>query len=104
MVCSAIANQESLSTLETEMRKIEGQVSAIVEELGYLKTREERFSQTNGEMPRSATRDMLTRPDAESTNARVQNFAWFTIISLLLVGIYQIVHLRAFFKRKYLID
>jgi len=46
---SAIANQESLSVLETEMRKLEGQLSALVDELGYLKQREERFSQTNSE-------------------------------------------------------
>ena len=44
---SAIANQESLSGLETEMRKLEGIVKEIVDELGYLKTREERFQATN---------------------------------------------------------
>jgi hypothetical protein len=45
---SAIANQESLSGLETEMRKLEGIVKEISEELNYLKGREERFSSTNG--------------------------------------------------------
>ena len=45
---SAIANQESLSGLETEMRKLEGVVTEIVEELEYLKRREERFQTTNG--------------------------------------------------------
>ena len=45
---SAIANQESLSALETEMRKLEGIVKEIVDELGYLKKREERFQATNG--------------------------------------------------------
>lgn len=45
---SAIANQESLSGLETEMRKLEGIVKEIVEEMDYLKQREERFSSTNG--------------------------------------------------------
>lgn len=44
---SAIANQESLSGLETEMRKLEGVVKEIVDELDYLKLREERFSLTN---------------------------------------------------------
>lgn len=44
---SAIANQESLSGLETEMRKLEGLVKEIVDELGYLKKREERFASTN---------------------------------------------------------
>ena len=41
---------------------------------------------------------------AESTNERVQNFAWFMIAALLSLGIWEIFHLRAFFKRKYLID
>lgn len=45
---SAIANQESLSALETEMRKLEGVVKEIVDEMGYLKKREERFQATNG--------------------------------------------------------
>jgi len=84
---NAIANQESLSGLETEMRKLEGVVKEIVDELGYLRQREERFQITN-----------------MSTNSRVQSFAWFTLFALLGLGVWQIFHLRAFFKRKYLID
>jgi len=84
---NAIANQESLSGLETEMRKLEGVVKEIVDELEYLKTREERFQSTN-----------------LSTNTRVQKFAWFTLFALVGLGVWQIFHLRAFFKRKYLID
>ncbi|KAJ3556960.1 hypothetical protein NM688_g1733 [Phlebia brevispora] len=84
---NAIANQESLSALETEMRKLEGVVKEIVDELNYLKKREERFQSTN-----------------MSTHSRVQTFAWFTLFSLVGLGIWQIFHLRAFFKRKYLID
>ncbi|KAG6828267.1 vesicle coat component [Tricholoma furcatifolium] len=84
---NAIANQESLSGLETEMRKLEGLVKEIVDEMEYLKAREVRFSSTN-----------------LSTNVRVQNFAWFTIFALAGLGVWQIFHLRAFFKRKYLID
>ncbi|KAF9233419.1 emp24/gp25L/p24 family/GOLD-domain-containing protein [Melanogaster broomeanus] len=84
---NAIANQESLSGLDTEMRKLEGIVKEIVDELEYLRKREERFADTN-----------------ISTNKRVQNFAWFTLLSLIGLGVWQIFHLRAFFKRKYLID
>ncbi|KAM5543460.1 hypothetical protein V8D89_002711 [Ganoderma adspersum] len=84
---NAIANQESLSGLETEMRKVEGIIKEIVDEMEYLRVREERFSETN-----------------QSTNERVQNFAWFMIAALLGLGIWEIFHLRAFFKRKYLID
>ncbi|KAJ7243943.1 emp24/gp25L/p24 family/GOLD-domain-containing protein [Mycena rebaudengoi] len=84
---NAIANQESLSGLETEMRKLEGIVKEIVDEMGYLKKREERFANTN-----------------LSTQQRVQNFAWFTLCALTGLGVWQIFHLRSFFRRKYLID
>ena len=43
-------------------------------------------------------------PSSVSTNQRVQNFAWFTLFSLVGLGVWEIFHLRAFFKRKYLID
>lgn len=84
---NAIANQESLSGLETEMRKIEGLIKELIEDMTYLKKREERFTKTN-----------------KSTGKRVQNFAWFTILCLCALGAWQILHLRAYFKRKYLID
>lgn len=46
---NAIAKQESLSGLEVEMRKLEGVVKEIVEELNYLKRREVRMRDTNGQ-------------------------------------------------------
>lgn len=49
---NAIAKQESLSGLEVEMRKLEGVVKEIVEELNYLKRREVRMRDTNGECDR----------------------------------------------------
>ena len=57
-VCSAIANQESLSILEVEMRKLEGVVKEISDEMDYLKRREERMRDTNGE-PKSRAALML---------------------------------------------
>ncbi|KAG8880041.1 vesicle coat component [Tulasnella sp. 331] len=84
---NAIANQESLSALETEMRKLEGVVKEIADEMIYLKKREVRFRDTN-----------------ESTRDRVQRFAFFSIICLVALGVWQILHLRSFFKKKYLID
>ncbi|ELU41675.1 emp24/gp25L/p24 family/GOLD domain-containing protein [Rhizoctonia solani AG-1 IA] len=47
---NAIANQESLSGLETEMRKLEAVVQEITDEFGYLKRREMRMRDTNGEL------------------------------------------------------
>ncbi|PLW53308.1 hypothetical protein PCANC_06206, partial [Puccinia coronata f. sp. avenae] len=44
---SAIAKAESLSGLEVEMRKLEGIVQEIVEELNYLKRREAKMRDTN---------------------------------------------------------
>ena len=45
---SAIAAKESLSGLETEMRKLEGLVKEVQDEMDYLKRREMRFQSTNG--------------------------------------------------------
>lgn len=45
---NAIANQESLSGLETEMRKLEAIASEVVNEMDYLKKRESKMRDTNG--------------------------------------------------------
>jgi hypothetical protein len=37
--------------------------------------------------------------NAESTNSRVENFAWLTLIALLALGSWQVFYLRSFFKR-----
>lgn len=48
---NAIAKAESLSGLEVEMRKLEGIIREIVSELNYLKRREAKMRDTNGEFP-----------------------------------------------------
>ena len=78
---------ESLSGLEVEMRKLEGVVKEIVDELNYLKRREARMRDTN-----------------ESTNERVWWFSILTISTLVSLGIWQIIYLRQYFRRKHLID
>lgn len=104
---SAIANQDGLSALEVEMRKLEGVVKEVVDELNYLREREERFAGTNSEwifvtnIGRSA---LIISLHTASTNARVQKFAVLTLFCLIGLGVWQIFHLRAFFRRKYLID
>jgi hypothetical protein len=40
----------------------------------------------------------------ESTNARVKWFSIAIIVGIICLGIWQLFHLRSFFKRKYLID
>ena len=130
---SAIAAKESLSGLETEMRKLEGLVKEFQDELDYLKRREMRFQSTNGKSPPplfspispcifcnrfawydsyggvfprrpTLTRSVPRSCCVESTNKRVQNFALFTFVALVCLGTWQIFHLRSFFRKKYLID
>ena len=48
LTVSAIANQESLSILEVEMRKLEAMTREVVDELAYLQRREARMRDTNG--------------------------------------------------------
>ncbi|KAK8869959.1 endoplasmic reticulum vesicle protein 25 [Kwoniella newhampshirensis] len=84
---NAIANQESLSILEVEMRKLEAVVKEIVDEVGYLQRREMKMRDTN-----------------ESTNERVKNFSILITLGIIGLGVWQVLHLRSFFKRKYLID
>jgi p24 family protein delta-1 len=86
------------------MRKLEGVVKEIVDEMNYLKTREERFQSTNSTL--SVLFEMIISYvlSPVSTNSRVQNFAYLMLASLIGLGVWQVFHLRAFFKRKYLID
>ena len=109
------------------MRKLEGVVKEILDEMEYLRGREERFQATNSASSRHLpllpsvsfahlVPTMLTPArtvflltllhiySTVSTNERAQNFAWFMIASLITLGVWQIFHLRSFFKRKYLID
>jgi hypothetical protein len=87
MLNAGFVPAESLSGLEVEMRKLEGVVKEIVDELNYLKRREARMRDTN-----------------ESTNERVWWFSVLTIATLISLGIWQILYLRSYFRRKHLID
>lgn len=92
---NAIAKAESLSGLEVEMRKLEGVVKEIVDELNYLKRREARMRDTNGQH-----RVCFGGPAAaqncptESTNDRVRRFSTLTIVVLIFSGLWQIWYLR----------
>ena len=81
--CSAIASQESLSGLETEMRKLEGIVKEIVEEMDYLKQREERFSSTNGTCSLQMREASADRPLSLVQNRPISAFK--TLASSLLL-------------------
>ena len=78
---SAIAAQEKLKPVETELRRIEELVGEIVVEMDYLRSREQKLRDTN-----------------ESTNERVKWFAFGTMGMLVGLGAWQVVYLRAYFR------
>ncbi|XP_062177448.1 transmembrane emp24 domain-containing protein p24delta3-like [Alnus glutinosa] len=82
----SVARKEKIEGVELELRKLEGAVEAIHENLLYLKSRE-------AEM----------RTVSETTNGRV---AWLSIMSLgvcIVVSTMQLWHLKRFFQKKKLI-
>ncbi|XP_065869892.1 transmembrane emp24 domain-containing protein p24delta3-like [Euphorbia lathyris] len=81
-----VARKEKLEGVELELRKLEGAVEAIHENLMYLRTREAEL-----------------RSVSETTNSRV---AWYSIISLavcIVVSVLQLWYLKNFFQKKKLI-
>lgn len=82
----SVARKEKIEGVELELRKLEGAVEAIHENLLYLKGRE------------AEMRDV-----SEKTNARV---AWFSMMSVavcIAVSALQLWHLQRFFEKKKLI-
>ncbi|KAL6926891.1 hypothetical protein ACO0SA_003972 [Hanseniaspora valbyensis] len=77
---------EKLKPIEVELRRIEELTDEIVDELQFLKVREERLRDTN-----------------ESTNKRVKFFSISIIILLLILGAWQVSYLRNYFKSKHII-
>lgn len=78
---SAIQAQEKLKPVETELRRIEELVAEVVNEMDYLRQREQKLRDTN-----------------ESTNERVKWFAFGTMGMLVGLGAWQVVYLRAYFR------
>ncbi|XP_027338071.1 transmembrane emp24 domain-containing protein p24delta4-like [Abrus precatorius] len=82
----SVAKKEKIQGVQLELRKLEGTVEAIHDNLIYLKGRE-------AEM----------RNVSETTNARV---AWFSIMSLgicIAVSVLQLWHLKRYFHKKKII-
>ena len=78
---SAIEAAEKLKPVETELRRIEETIQEVVNEMEYLRTREQKLRDTN-----------------ESTNERVKWFALGTMGMLVALGVWQVVYLRAYFR------
>jgi hypothetical protein len=83
---SAIQATEKLKPVETELRRIEEMTAEIVQEMDYLRAREQTLRDTN-----------------ESTNNRVKWFGLCTTFLLVALWGWQIMYLRAYFRSKHLI-
>lgn len=93
------------------MRKLEGVISEIVKELNYLKRRESIMRDTNGEFYSFYGGERVVDLGAEfvapwtteSTRGRVARCFFFTFSTLILLGVWQISHLRSFFRKSSLL-
>ncbi|KAI8082784.1 emp24/gp25L/p24 family/GOLD-domain-containing protein [Halteromyces radiatus] len=82
-----ITKNKHLPNLEEQTQVLEAMVDDILKEMNYLKGREAKLRNTN-----------------ESTNDRVKWFSLLSLFTLISLGIWQILYLRSFFRRKRLID
>ena len=78
---SAVQSSEKLKPVETELRRIEETINEVVQEMEYLRSREQKLRDTN-----------------ESTNERVKWFAFGTMGMLVGLGVWQVIYLRAYFR------
>ncbi|KAF7995371.1 hypothetical protein HCN44_006478 [Aphidius gifuensis] len=83
---SNLAQKEKLSKLQLRVRQLLDQVEQITKEQNYQRYREERFRQTS-----------------ESTNRRVLWWALTQSAILLVMGFWQMRHLKRFFEAKKLV-
>ncbi|GAB2229720.1 hypothetical protein Droror1_Dr00013972 [Drosera rotundifolia] len=82
----SVAKKEKIEGVELELKKLEGAVEAIHENLIYLKSRE-------AEM----------RAVSEKTNSRVALFSLFSLGVCFTASVLQVVYLKHFFRKKKLI-
>ncbi|OAA68662.1 endosomal cargo receptor [Niveomyces insectorum RCEF 264] len=78
---AAIQATEKLKPVETELRRIGEMLTEIVDEMEYLRQREQKLRDTN-----------------ESTNTRVKWFGFGTTFLLIALWGWQIMYLRAYFR------
>ncbi|KAL1123004.1 hypothetical protein AAG570_003328 [Ranatra chinensis] len=83
---ATVAQKEKLSNLQLRIRQLLDQVDAIMKEQNYQRYREERFRMTS-----------------ESTNQRVFWWSLTQLVILILMGAWQLRHLKSFFEAKKLV-
>lgn len=81
-----VAQKEKLTELQLRIRQLLDQVEQITKEQNYQRYREERFRQTS-----------------ESTNKRVLYWSLAQTAVLLIMGLWQMKHLKSFFEAKKLV-
>lgn len=81
-----VAQKEKLTELQLRIRQLLDQVEQITKEQNYQRYREERFRQTS-----------------ESTNVRVVWWSVAQTLALLMMGFWQMKHLKSFFEAKKLV-
>lgn len=81
-----VAQKDKLTDLQVRVRQLLDQVEQITKEQNYQRYREERFRQTS-----------------ESTNQRVLWWSVSQTIILIVMGLWQMRHLKSFFEAKKLV-
>lgn len=81
-----VAQKEKLTELQLRIRQLLDQCEQITKEQNYQRYREERFRQTS-----------------ESTNKRVLYWSLAQTIVLVVMGLWQMKHLKSFFEAKKLV-
>ena len=97
---------KSLSGIGAEMHKPGRLLKGIVDELDYLKKQEEKLANINrtfSSSPSPAHTMLILSWTSLDQSARA-NISWFSLFFLVGLGAWGVFHLRAFLKRKYLID
>ncbi|KAB2085235.1 hypothetical protein ERO13_A05G368600v2 [Gossypium hirsutum] len=83
---SKVATKGQVETMEIELKKLYDTVSAIHEEMFYLRERDEEMQELNKE-----------------TNSKMATLSFFSLLLCLSVAGLQIWHLKSFFERKKLL-
>ncbi|XP_040947806.1 transmembrane emp24 domain-containing protein p24delta8 [Gossypium hirsutum] len=83
---SKVAKKGQVETMEIELKKLYDTVSAIHEEMFYLRERDEEMQELNKE-----------------TNSKMATLSFFSLLLCLYVAGLQIWHLKSFFESKKLL-
>jgi len=83
---SAVAKRDDLKPIELEMLKLEDLIQELNDDMKYFQHR-----------------DNLMRDTHESTNSRVLWLSFISLLTLIGLGIFQILYLKRYFKQKKLI-